>query len=398
MSPPDSPTLGNDRVYRFISDPGHKENLSGRVRAACLTCRRKKIKCSGELNCRTCREKGLVCEGLPERKRPRRDGPGLSIEEPAFTGIERNRKPSLSKSKAGSKRPTAHLQSTDRSISNDSGYTSMIPNVLDTPISPTTSQPHSIASSQNLKLAPTTFADIEPSPNPSPITLASETLSLGGEQIPSAQYDASVAAPADISHGNSIPFTTTPSSQAEWPDMLPSHQWWAETAGEIGSTDDPFLLGKTPEEQVPIPRSASSKSNGDLADMFNRRQTIAFPLPTPSSFEGRLDYLANHPGAFDDMALLSFDRTPGRTPGTGMTPGVTEFHSWWDVNGQMSLLGMGSTGHSILSDQSLNAMLPSHEQQQQTTTNGISLRKASNFSQVQEAAESYFVSVHNWAG
>lgn len=51
-----------ERTYTFIADPTHKENLSGRVTAACLNCRRKKIKCSGEANCRQCQEKGLVCE------------------------------------------------------------------------------------------------------------------------------------------------------------------------------------------------------------------------------------------------------------------------------------------------------------------------------------------------
>lgn len=59
---------GEPRTYRFISDRFHKENLSGRVRAACITCRRRKVKCEGVEPCRTCNEKGLVCEGLPKRK------------------------------------------------------------------------------------------------------------------------------------------------------------------------------------------------------------------------------------------------------------------------------------------------------------------------------------------
>ncbi|KAK4953544.1 hypothetical protein LTR10_008142 [Elasticomyces elasticus] len=87
--------MQSDRTFQFVSDPNHKvsstvlrlnweawegpvtkrqqENLSGRVTAACLNCRRKKIKCSGEAECRQCREKGLVCEGPPARKRPHRD-------------------------------------------------------------------------------------------------------------------------------------------------------------------------------------------------------------------------------------------------------------------------------------------------------------------------------------
>ncbi|KAK5697537.1 hypothetical protein LTR97_007675 [Elasticomyces elasticus] len=58
------------QTFHFVSDPNHKENLSGRVTAACLNCRRKKIKCSGEADCKQCRDKGLLCEGPPSRKRP----------------------------------------------------------------------------------------------------------------------------------------------------------------------------------------------------------------------------------------------------------------------------------------------------------------------------------------
>jgi hypothetical protein len=82
MPGPNSPS---EKTFRFIDDPGHKENLSGRVRAACMTCRRKKIKCSGELNCRTCRERGIVCEGLPERRRPRRDSTNAITKDAVTT-------------------------------------------------------------------------------------------------------------------------------------------------------------------------------------------------------------------------------------------------------------------------------------------------------------------------
>ncbi|EMC94599.1 hypothetical protein BAUCODRAFT_553628 [Baudoinia panamericana UAMH 10762] len=68
----------HERTYQFISDPSHKENVSGRVTAACLNCRKKKIKCSGLVNCVQCQEKGLVCEGPPSRKRPKREHHGSS--------------------------------------------------------------------------------------------------------------------------------------------------------------------------------------------------------------------------------------------------------------------------------------------------------------------------------
>lgn len=51
------------------------------MHAACMICRQKKIKCSGELNCRTCRERGIVCEGLPKR-RPRRDSSNAIAKDP----------------------------------------------------------------------------------------------------------------------------------------------------------------------------------------------------------------------------------------------------------------------------------------------------------------------------
>ncbi|KAK5733094.1 hypothetical protein LTR17_009974 [Elasticomyces elasticus] len=87
--------MQSNRTFQFISDPNHKvrcrgdvvkiieiitanrdeqENLSGRVTAACLNCRRKKIKCDGDRDCEPCRQKGLVCEGPSSRKRASGDG------------------------------------------------------------------------------------------------------------------------------------------------------------------------------------------------------------------------------------------------------------------------------------------------------------------------------------
>lgn len=77
----------DEKVYQFVSDPGHKETLSGRVRAACLTCRKKKMKCSGEIPCITCVEKGLACEGFVARKRPGRSAqqsPKVRTRTPSY--------------------------------------------------------------------------------------------------------------------------------------------------------------------------------------------------------------------------------------------------------------------------------------------------------------------------
>ena len=94
--------MSSEKIYRFISDPGHKENLSGRVRAACLNCRRKKTKCSGEVPCGTCEEKGIACEGLTERKRPTKNGGKRSCANSArrssedFASEDSNRRETLS--------------------------------------------------------------------------------------------------------------------------------------------------------------------------------------------------------------------------------------------------------------------------------------------------------------
>ncbi|KAK3633279.1 hypothetical protein LTR56_002516 [Elasticomyces elasticus] len=60
--------MQSNHTFQFVGDPYHKENLSGRVTAACINCRRKKIKCGGGRECKACREKDLVCEGPSFRK------------------------------------------------------------------------------------------------------------------------------------------------------------------------------------------------------------------------------------------------------------------------------------------------------------------------------------------
>ncbi|KAK4574399.1 hypothetical protein LTR86_002161 [Recurvomyces mirabilis] len=108
----------SDRTYQFISDPTHKENLSGRVTAACLNCRKKKIKCSGEESCKQCNEKGLVCEGPPSRKRPRQDNrPSSNVSSSLASTKAHN--PSFEISAGEQRRPSIPLQH------EDSGYSSI---------------------------------------------------------------------------------------------------------------------------------------------------------------------------------------------------------------------------------------------------------------------------------
>ncbi|KAK3047326.1 hypothetical protein LTR09_011198 [Extremus antarcticus] len=80
----DPQNISNVTVYHFVSDPGHKETLSGRVLAACANCRRKKMKCSGRIPCATCIEKGLICEGLVARKKPTRSARSSRTRDSEF--------------------------------------------------------------------------------------------------------------------------------------------------------------------------------------------------------------------------------------------------------------------------------------------------------------------------
>lgn len=85
-----SPLIKVD-MYRFVSDSNftHTETLSGRVTAACVTCRRRvriaetrlrdqaniseqKTRCDGGMPCKTCKEKGIACEGFVKRRKPRK--------------------------------------------------------------------------------------------------------------------------------------------------------------------------------------------------------------------------------------------------------------------------------------------------------------------------------------
>lgn len=73
-----------EKRFTFISDPNYQETLSGRVRIACVTCRRRKTKCFGSFPCITCKDRGLECEGLVERKRRKeRFGQQPHIRAPA---------------------------------------------------------------------------------------------------------------------------------------------------------------------------------------------------------------------------------------------------------------------------------------------------------------------------
>ncbi|OAG41728.1 hypothetical protein AYO21_03963 [Fonsecaea monophora] len=76
------------RQIRFVSIDGQPHTKRRRINAACLTCRKRKTRCSGERpECKTCTDNKHVCSGYADRP-SRRDGERLDedVEEEADSG------------------------------------------------------------------------------------------------------------------------------------------------------------------------------------------------------------------------------------------------------------------------------------------------------------------------
>ncbi|KIX93231.1 uncharacterized protein Z520_11086 [Fonsecaea multimorphosa CBS 102226] len=87
---PNAPTgfLPPPRQIRFVSTDGQPHTKRRRINAACLTCRKRKTRCSGERpECKTCTDNNHVCSGYTDRP-IRRDGERLEEdgEEEADSG------------------------------------------------------------------------------------------------------------------------------------------------------------------------------------------------------------------------------------------------------------------------------------------------------------------------
>lgn len=65
---PSSTFLPTPRQIRFVSSDGQPHTKRRRINAACLTCRKRKTRCSGERpECKTCTDNGHVCAGYADR-------------------------------------------------------------------------------------------------------------------------------------------------------------------------------------------------------------------------------------------------------------------------------------------------------------------------------------------
>lgn len=318
---------GGEKVFRFISDPGHKENLSGRVRAACITCRRKKVKCSGDIPCGPCEEKGIVCEGLTERKRPKKNADKRrrststrgerrsSQDSRASDDTIRSKRSSLDSTSSRIdgdesylQRPSLHLRKLGTGDSDDSGYASAIQQRrrdtgnmqlhLDArfPFKRQCATDSSFNENLSLEISPTASATHESN------YVATREPTHASENVPSNPHSARDT-PA------------TPSTQSmEWQDN--GH----------GATTRLITAAEALEEQALSLRRLASHQDTNAVDDA-RRQMTTFPVysertnPTTFSTEPM-------PGMYDDLSIM-FGQRPS---GTGFTPLPVDFNSWWDIN------------------------------------------------------------------
>lgn len=271
----------NDQIRFYTgSDPTHKENLSGRVSAACLNCRRKKIKCSGSQDCDQCLEKGLVCEGPPSRKRLKRDDDGgpstaeATFVDEASAGVSTN-----PKRVSNAQRAMAVLKPSETA---DSGYESLRTHSSDAvqlsaairrasegrgnvdEAGPSVLSPllysHQTAlasgglltgqspSSDQAALAfGSTTTPYTRSHSPGPVATEDWNFLPRGHHL---LHGYSTGGTSEASYGTHSAPGTASATSADWPDRRASEDWWA---GDLVSSQSPAELlsaAETLEQQA----------------------------------------------------------------------------------------------------------------------------------------------------
>lgn len=341
-------STSKEKAYRFISDPGHKENLSGRVRAACVTCRRKKIKCSGDVPCGTCEEKGIRCEGLTERKRPKKSLDQQQLQSLSFrdrhalcspTHVNVSRRSShhetmdlatksTHQGAGSSQRPTETLQKLNNGSSHDSGYSSGMQSGQDTAASRLPRLETSF--SFDSFFAECSSANYNSSTEISPSTTESQDWSFLRRQG-SAGYCETEAAGSDVSQSTHVGSAAASTTSVDWmPPQRERSRWWRDSRASDQAAPDLLTAAAALEEQAQSLRRLASQQGTDATD-DTRRQTITFPLHSRSASP---PLCSPQPvsGGFDDLSLLLADHTSG----SGITPLPAEFASWWDANPKLS--------------------------------------------------------------
>lgn len=71
------------KQLRFVNSDGQPHTKRRRINAACLTCRKRKTRCSGEHpRCKTCTDNGHACAGYADKQaQVRRNGPGADEDD-----------------------------------------------------------------------------------------------------------------------------------------------------------------------------------------------------------------------------------------------------------------------------------------------------------------------------
>lgn len=90
------------RQIRFVSNDGQPHTKRRRILAACLTCRKRKTRCSGEKpECKTCTENGHACAGYAEsfQRKPAGGGRGSDYDDDDTTSSSPH-KPSRSQTQS----------------------------------------------------------------------------------------------------------------------------------------------------------------------------------------------------------------------------------------------------------------------------------------------------------
>lgn len=315
-----------ERTYSFVSDPTHTETLSGRVSAACINCRRKKIKCSGEADCQTCREKGLVCEGLLPRSQTKKD-------QVIASSSSSSSYPSNSRRHAVNRLAEEPAQSTALGPDPPGSFPATDPLCLPLlrPSNPTSfetfAEPSSLGTRNSedwsfLRPDNTTFSDYQ-SDMPSSVTSYTSHMTSTPGSFPGL-----------LSHDHSEPT-----------------QWWPTGGPGVRSSSDLLSTANALEQQARSLRQLAYYQDGN--EMF-RRQTIALPATRTQS-------------ASSSVALRAWGSVDGTTPGMGspvsLVPDINTLDaaSWWSVDdASMPTLLVTNTGTS-----SGNVRVPTRPRPQQ---------------------------------
>ncbi|KAK5126648.1 hypothetical protein LTR85_009582 [Meristemomyces frigidus] len=367
-----SPTLMQDRMYRFIADPAHKENLSGRVSAACLNCRRKKIKCSGEVDCRQCQEKGLVCEGPPSRKRPKNAASGagdatLSNNEqcPAATGGEEDGRqyaqprppvtlPNEDSGYSSHEHGPRRTSSNPRSSSGDAA--SVQPDQpADAPAMPSASRNathHPMMSALPSDLTSpfafnTSVLRHRSTNDESPTTVSPEDWSYIPHSNASmhSYHNVPPAPPGSQNRSYHIPhpaLSNVTAGSMDW-NRRNSNEWWSNEPGNAQASAELITAAEALEDQAQSLRRQAARQQSSESEGV-RSQTVSQSPHSKGPMQATFyDPILRPPSQFDASVYFH----PDGSLRSGLTPGINQFPSTWSMGGGLHVMEQQNAGDGM---------------------------------------------------